>query len=1287
METLRGSPILPRRLTKLFADTKKSYENVIQTKHEEGPELSSLHRELRTQKDRLLAWGLGWSDQAQTGDIDGSLDRAGVSDLVASLMSSIRKLFDEAAELQSPKNIDRSLSYCDIKAPGKSAPASLSPADSSNRLKQILKDLIASIDTLCDISQPRVEGWEKKATHLVNFGVDSNRTPSFVDPADLTADDLPPAKVDIQGEQTPMSRHGDSIVYTQIAPSCIIQKQAIYSGSAPLPPSYEFVAAGFEHRILACLMQSQECAKTGEIPSPNSREVPVLLDYGLPFAYEAPVILREGAVRYEELYLKLRQLAFDANGAYSGILPLRGWSLDPDKSRCAFVYDVPTGQDSPSPAMQHRSLLSFLQNGADADGANMPDLENRYRLAFNIASSLKRLHASGLSHGSVNSNNVVFFVDSNETTVKEKPWKGPVLRKSYLTGYRQSAPKAPKPGRETSFDDIYHHPNVGNGGIYPYTSAHDYYSLGLILLEIGLWMPIGKFWKPKYTRADFKHRLQNIYLRKLSAKCGSQYMRAALYCMEAADDALKGADSTGHQALETFMSTVLKPLERCCMIEDDQDEVPATGSTLRSPKQSDPPMSTSSTVSPPSSTQRDNDGERSEHQLLSTIPEPVVNGLKQGESGPKQMVRPERKIRRPPASKGKIKVWSHELPSLYTKYWTSTMCPRLERILSKAISRWESYTIDLFMAGKEADSARPTIYLECTSTAKVRKILRHLNKDLRLFDIQVVSGSIVRSAGKKKRKNAQKCISKSSPGRDKADVSMDLQRLNPYYQQIPSCGSSIGACSNGKHLPPVTFGGAVLVNGETYGMSVHHMLEDDDELELGLGEKLDLQRSMAPVQSCFRFDRLRVHESTDLQDLSRGLSSVDNGSNGEANGDDDKDLEDECEKSECSDNGEPHYTFSPQALYPFEISEDEEDLEESLADEDDFWLSADIESQSQISNGDADSDDDVELGDTPGIDAGCGKHLAVTQPAIDDVHREFFSTFEGMDEEHLSAHHLGHVHASSGIKRSRQNDIIHEVDWALIKVNESRMQPRNIVQGGGRYCKLTNAAAEAATTPIQGRQKPSAIDSYPCNVTSSKELGGLQVHAFGRTSGLQTGIILPAMRMVRMPEGGDSGAWVIDNSTGHVCGHVLAYSSKSNVAYIAPMEVLLKDMAKTLSAEISLPLPHASPDVYDHIDNRSASQQEKEMVGIQLEGGIGAEDNLAEVSRPTPEPPSSPPLPTSPPILIHELSRLNLKDMTESNSPLDRTLPDRVDAAATCRSKGRTTGELGECAGRVRAKC
>lgn len=172
-----------------------------------------------------------------------------------------------------------------------------------------------------------------------------------------------------------------------------------------------------------------------------------------------------------------------------------------------------------------------------------------------------------------------------------------------------------------------------------------------------------------------------------------------------------------------------------------------------------------------------------------------------------------------------------------------------------------------------------------------------------------------------------------------------------------------------------------------------------------------------------------------------------------------------------------------------------------------------------------------------------------------------------------------------------------------------------------------------------------------------------------------------------LTEGGDSGAWVIDNATGYVCGHVLAYSSKSNVAYIAPMEVLLKDMATTLGAEICLPVPHTSSVASDCIGNGSGPEKVNEMVGVQLRDDGKVQGTTIAISRPTPELPPSPSLPTSPPLFLHELSRVNLKEMTKPNFPLDRKLLDRADTAATCRSKDRITDELAESVGRVRAKC
>lgn len=111
-----------------------------------------------------------------------------------------------------------------------------------------------------------------------------------------------------------------------------------------------------------------------------------------------------------------------------------------------------------------------------------------------------------------------------------------------------------------------------------------------------------------------------------------------------------------------------------------------------------------------------------------------------------------------------------------------------------------------------------------------------------------------------------------------------------------------------------------------------------------------------------------------------------------------------------------------------------------------------------------------------------------------------------------------------------------------------------------------------------------------------------------RTSGLQSGMILPTTSLVKLkgrqtfsdgyqvrptrsghggPSSsttgksgsqrllgvpGDSGAWVVDRRHGRLCGHVLAWSDRKQVAYISPMEVLLLDIAETLEAtEIRLP--------------------------------------------------------------------------------------------------------------------
>jgi hypothetical protein len=1293
----------PRRLTQLFADTKKSYEHVVQAQRN-VPEAASLHLKLRIQKDRLIAWGIQWSDRStasQAGDIDGSLDRAGISDLVASIIGSIRELLDEAESLAPIQSIELSPSFSELKGFGKSLQEPVWTTSSLKRLEEILKDLTTSIDTLCDLSRPRVE-----------HSTTSSNAPDSI--FERFSEGRPPSTTP-SSVSVPMSSF-KRLELDHIAPNRLrLRQSSTLPGSAP--PSYESVATGCEERAFAFL-SSRRDSNPGRKSSIKHGETPVLLDFGERYASSDASYIKPDPDRYEELSSTLEWIFQESATSYQGFLRLEGWTVDTANPRCAYVYEVPLMHRSLKPDdihLQPRSLLSFLQNGGDTDSTNVPSLENRFRLAHNIASSLMLLHGKGVSHRNISSNNVIFFVGGNFLSPSDKIWKGPVLRLPYLTAFHQRSSIDQDCSDDPIFTGIYQHPNLGEGQRTKYTLAHDLYSLGLILLEIGLWMPIGKFWKAKYTRRDFKARLQEIYLRKLSGKCGEGYMNVVLHCMTAAENSTYPSPSqtppvTGSGPAGSF--SVVGPLQRCCLIDstepvDQPTSIPngpvpvleeqrhqaqtityspdggisasahndtkirlmemdtgklrsfldghcglvlalafsadgrslASGSedcticlwdtatwTLRTTLVSHSGAVTSVAFSPDCSILASGSNDYTVRLwdvatgILNITLESDANPIKAVEfsfdgkiltshsldhtvrlwnvatgalysafksystSAPsegslaittsarsdfrsitatelvstQQFVLPKKddlkevapddpgSISKPRAQQSDaietqengekkktcttIKVWSHELPSLYTNYWNSTMFPKLSHILARAISRWESYTIDLFMAGAEADIARPTVYMECTSTTKVRKILRHLNKELRLFDIKVVSGQIIRSKGGKKKSHKtaakKKNVSGSKP--KTGDFASEVQNQNPLYQEVPTCGASIGAYHDGNHLPPVSFGGAVLIDGQTYGMSVHHMLEEDDEIALGLDDGDCFSRSLASRSAANDGHTADSGKVGEMHIDHQGLYPFEVSESAELP--DSPSVQGDA-FSDYSSNLDSQDQFSPQVLYPFEISEDDCDENMDPLDDDEFWLSPDFDREFASMTAQKE-DDDTELGDTIGVKAGCGEHLIVTQPARDDVQDGFFPSEEDANDEHLFSHTLGHIHASSGIKRSRRDQIIHEIDWALIKINEQRSRFHNIIQGGGKYCKVSK---DCNFLPE---------DTLPLKVMSVNELGGLQVHAFGRTSGLQTGVILPAMRTVKMPgRSYPSHSWQVRGNFGGTSPNSIFFSS------------------------------------------------------------------------------------------------------------------------------------------------
>ena len=1080
MDVLR-TPLFHRRVTQIYSDTKRFYEQIVQ-QHVTNPQAAALHRQLRIQKDRLVAWGFEWEDSnAQQGDIDESLDRAGISDLVSSIISSIQELLKDAENVQP--SFQPAGQMPDRKGGFLSMPNRQWTTEDLARLRDLIKGVTVSIDTLCDLSRSTL-GMRQNFPPL-----DRKPKPGMSGPSSK-AQSRSSTPLSYPPNATGASRFG---LPTFLNATRVDVSRLRFPNQTrvtdPTPPNYDAVTASADNRKFAFL--DADKASEPQHAERQSRglslpEVPVLVDHGYSFDSGNLTANLTGLDRYESLILALQGI--DEGGSdslYTGCLRIIGWFQDSSASSFGFVYEIPVPSpmsSNPGSPSTPVTLLSFLQHSGSTDSENTPSLEDRFRLALNLVTNILHTHAKGITHRHINSNNVI-FVDNSIQTDDSKPWKEGIIRKPYLVSWDQCDRDATSASPEMHVPRLYRHPESEIGKRSAYKPAYDVYSLGLVLLEIGLWMPIHKLFKTKYTLPKFRLKLRSTYAHKLAGKCGSAYMNVVEYCLRAADKETSPISTHRlsrdfHQAKrqEDFYWKALKPLERCCLIDQSNEPVVHPFPSMAAAKFSTPdvPVSHAAAQATPNL------------QALRERPEESLEAdciTSHGGSCP-------------------VLVWSYEIPSHVRSYYKQVMMPKLNKMFARAINRWEAYTIMTFMAGETPQTAKPTIYMSCLSIVRATKILEYVNKDQQYFDIKVAVGQTVHSKASKKRgrKAKKKTNAPAVVPQNNADGAITEDK----YQEKPACGASISAFVDEQHLGRATLGGFILADGEPFGMSVHHMLEDQD-VDQGLEYVLDNRDS----------------DENDSGGLPSESASM------------------------------PAYQAT---THPLDDEFDPSILDHDFSDEDDELFT---------------------MGDTMGTSPGGGRDKVVTQPALDDVDSDFFPNEEDKSDEHLQSHSLGYIHASSGRKQVKHgNDsIAHEVDWALFKVCDHRLDARNRIEDGDRFYHKA---------PTLASFKP-----HPCQIVAADALGDRQVHAIGATSGLAGGTILPDMVDQKMPGrvfsstvwrfkgefgvGGDSGAWIVDNVTGAVCGHVTAWNERCSYGILTPMEVMLHDMERTLGKAVALP--------------------------------------------------------------------------------------------------------------------
>jgi hypothetical protein len=207
------------------------------------------------------------------------------------------------------------------------------------------------------------------------------------------------------------------------------------------------------------------------------------------------------------------------------VLECCGYFFDDTHSRYGYIFRLPPQCAVRVPATLHDMMRRVGPND------RIPVLGDRFRLARVLALSMLRLHDCGWIHTAFRSDSVLFFYPEESGLDADTHQ----LDHAYLSGFGYSKPSDPaestievsQPNRE---HDLYRHPDIVSARANPFRTQrtrqhqrHDLYSLGIVLLEIGLWEQVRSLWKQKYTPEEFLDKLLRTYVPKLGYKMGAIY--------------------------------------------------------------------------------------------------------------------------------------------------------------------------------------------------------------------------------------------------------------------------------------------------------------------------------------------------------------------------------------------------------------------------------------------------------------------------------------------------------------------------------------------------------------------------------------------------------------------------------------------------------------------------------------------------------------------------------------------------------------------------------------------
>lgn len=195
--------------------------------------------------------------------------------------------------------------------------------------------------------------------------------------------------------------------------------------------------------------------------------------------------VNEGAYKRHSNWISARLqetaelLELSGQSSFFKVLRCRGYYYDHRKLRSGLLYKLP---NNPTGALQSTiTLRQLLQRDEWLLG-------DRFRLAHGLALALFELHTVSWLHHNISASNVIFFSDEHEAITDPKSF--------FFVGFAQSRAdrdltESDGPTQAINDEGYYVHQEYSSGR-QGFQAQHDYYALGILLIEIAFWQLYSK---------------------------------------------------------------------------------------------------------------------------------------------------------------------------------------------------------------------------------------------------------------------------------------------------------------------------------------------------------------------------------------------------------------------------------------------------------------------------------------------------------------------------------------------------------------------------------------------------------------------------------------------------------------------------------------------------------------------------------------------------------------------------------------------------------------------------